>query len=813
VLTKTIFELLNETGKAITSELELEKVVQRVTDIATELIGAQFGAFFYNVTNHNNESFVLYTISGVAKEAFSKFPLPRNTKIFEPTFSATGTVRYDDVTRQPHYGKNPPYNGMPKGHLPVKSYLAVPVVSPITKEAIGGLFFGHSEAGVFTEESEKLIEGVAIQAAIAMGNARLFEEKRQTEKKLLEQKEQYESIFNATSESLIIYEENGYIVEANPAATTIFGYSYSELIGLHVSQLFLNPLDFQTLKEIAFSGREYSGTNTRVKKDGTYIDVVFRGYQFIFKGKPHVLSAAKDVSVSKRTEDELEKSKEFAQVITDVSPVALWMTNAGGETIYINKTWMEWAGAGREDFLKNGWLQPIYGEDERKAKKIWQDSFNNKKVFAFDFRIKRRNGEVRWCSTQGSPYHDRSGRFSGFAGSVTDITERKLIEEKLAAQNLLINTITSNTLQALFLMDARQHCTYMNPAAEQMIGFKLEEVQDKPLHYYIHHTHPDGTHFPIEDCPIDRALPTKHQTQGEEIFIRKNGSFFPVSFIASPIVRDGVPVGTVIEARDTTEEKRIQQELRDKEKQAMNMLEQKVKERTLELEKSNYELLQFTSIASHDLKEPVRKISIFSNLVKQKNEEKLDATSLKQVNNIISSSRRMATLIDDLLDFSRLSQVEHKFEKVDLQKLLDRIVDDYEIEITSKRASIEYTDLPIIWGIEFQLGQLFQNLVSNSLKFMHAERTPVINISSEIIIEDNKEVARIIYRDNGIGFNPAYNEKIFDVFERLHTKDQYRGTGVGLAIVKKIVSIHKGTIEAMGIENEGATFEIKLPVN
>lgn len=808
MLTKTIFELLNETGKAITSEIELEKVVQRATDIGTELVKAEFGAFFYNVVNHNNETLVLYTISGVPKEAFSKFPMPRNTKIFAPTFSAEGTVRYDDVTKEPHYAQNDPYYGMPKGHLPVKSYLAVPVISPITKEPIGGLFFGHSEAGVFTEESERLIEGVAIQAAIAMGNAKLFEEKKQAERKLLEQKEQYQSIFTATSDSLIIYDQDGYIAEANPAASFIFGYSYNELIGLHASKLFLHAEDFQTLKEIAFSGREYFGTHTRVKKDGSFVEVSFKGYQFIFKGKPHVLSAAKDVTVGKRTEKELKKSKEFAQVITDISPVALWMTNVEGETIYINKTWVDWAGKNTEEFIKNGWLLPVIKEDENTAKKTFISAVSNRKVFSFDFRIKRRDGEIRWCSTHGTPFNDNDGTFAGFVGSVTDITDRKSIEDELANQNVLISTITSNTLQALFLMNDKQYCTYMNPAAEKMIGFKLEEVREKPLHYYIHHTHPDGRHFPIEDCPIDRALPTKHQTQGHEVFIRRDGSFFPVSFIASPIIKDGLPIGTVIEARDTTEEKRIQEELRNKEKQAMEMLEEKVKERTLELEKSNYELLQFTSVASHDLKEPIRKISIFSRLLKEKNADKLDISSNKHVDNIIASSKRMATLIDDLLDFSRLSQVEYKFTPVNLQVVIERIIDDFEIEITNKGATINYSNMPLVSGIEFQLVQLFQNLISNSLKFSHPDRKPVINI--EAAIADN--IATINYRDNGIGFSPAYNEKIFDVFERLHTKDKYQGTGVGLAIVKKIVSIHKGEIKAMGTENEGATFELKLPV-
>ena len=131
--TKTIFELLHETGKAINSELELEKVVQRVTDIGTELVKAQFGAFFYNVVNQAGESLVLYTISGVPREAFSKFPMPRNTKIFAPTFEAKGTVRYDDVTQQPHYGQNQPYQGMPSGHLPVKSYLSAAYFLDIPK--------------------------------------------------------------------------------------------------------------------------------------------------------------------------------------------------------------------------------------------------------------------------------------------------------------------------------------------------------------------------------------------------------------------------------------------------------------------------------------------------------------------------------------------------------------------------------------------------------------------------------------------------------------------------------------------------------
>ncbi|WP_437622702.1 PAS domain-containing protein [Sorangium sp. So ce1151] len=166
-------ELLNRAGKLLAAELDLEKLVQAVTDAATRLSGAQFGAFFYNVTNAEGKSYTLYTISGVSRDHFSGFPMPRNTDVFAPTFNGEGVVRLDDVTKDARYGNNAPYHGMPKGHLPVVSYLAVPVISR-SGSVIGGLFFGHPAPGVFTERAERLVVGLAAQAAIAMDNAHLF---------------------------------------------------------------------------------------------------------------------------------------------------------------------------------------------------------------------------------------------------------------------------------------------------------------------------------------------------------------------------------------------------------------------------------------------------------------------------------------------------------------------------------------------------------------------------------------------------------------------------------------------------------------
>jgi PAS domain S-box-containing protein len=809
--TTNVFELLYEASKAITAEIELEKVVQKVTDLATELSGAQFGAFFYNITNQNGELLALYTISGVAKEAFSKFPTPRNTKVFEPTFTATGTVRYHDVTQQPHYGKNFPNQGMPTGHLPVRSYLAVPVVSPFTKEAIGSLLFGHPEPGIFTEKSEKLVEGIAVQAAIAIANARLFEERKQNEIRLEEQREQYKSIFNAISDSAIIYDKDGTIVEANPTACQLYGFQYQELIGLNASLFFKTPNDFQALKEIALSGREYAGVHDRIRKNGSLISVEFKGLRFIFKEKPHVLSVSREVTLQKQTKEALQKGESLANIITSNSPVTLWMTDKEGQTIYINQTWVDWVGGSIKSQLETGWTLAVLPEDRERTMKTFENAFYNRKVFACEFRILRKNGEMRWCLSNGSPYYNQDGGFGGYAGSVADTTERKATEQKLASQITLVNTITNNTQQALFLMNDRQICTYMNPAAEQMTGFKMKEVRDKPLHYYIHHTHPDGSHFPIEDCAIDSALPTKAQTKGEEVFIHRDGHFYPVAFTASPIVENGVPVGTVIEARDTTEEKRIEEALRIKEKQALQILEEKVKERTQALEKSNFELMRFASIASHDLKEPVRKIAIFSKMLQDRIEKDADETSIRHLQKIIQSSDRMVLLIDDLLMISRLSNTELQIEDVDLNKVIYEVIDDLEIPIQEQNARIELENLPIVKGMAVQMKQVFQNLISNSLKFSHKQRPSRIHIRCEDSQLNGKEAVTIMYRDNGIGFRPDQEVKIFDIFFRLHNKEEFEGTGIGLAIVKKIIDSHHGTIRAEGKEGVGACFEITLP--
>ncbi|GGD84384.1 hypothetical protein GCM10011515_00160 [Tsuneonella deserti] len=189
--------ILNALGAQLNAELDLERVVQAVTDAGVALTGAEFGAFFYNLVDEKGESYTLYTLSGVPRSKFEGFPMPRNTEVFAPTFSGEGVVRSGDITKDPRYGRNVPRSGMPEGHLPVRSYLAVPVMSR-SGEDLGGLFFGHSKTDVFGEPAERIMLGVAGQAAVAIDNVRLFvaeqrelEERRRAEAELQRQRDEF----------------------------------------------------------------------------------------------------------------------------------------------------------------------------------------------------------------------------------------------------------------------------------------------------------------------------------------------------------------------------------------------------------------------------------------------------------------------------------------------------------------------------------------------------------------------------------------------------------------------------------------------
>jgi PAS domain S-box-containing protein len=222
-----VIDTVNRVGQTLAAELDQHKLVQAVTDAATEISGAHFGSFFYNVLDERGASYMLYTLSGVSREAFAHFPMPRNTDIFAPTFNGEGTVLIADVKKDPRYGKNSPYYGMPEGHLPVTSYLAVPVISR-SGEVLGGLFFGHPEEGVFTERAARIVEGLAAQAAIAMDNARLYEVATRARAEAEQSAEEKDRLYSEAHESSRLKDEFLATVshELRTPLTSILGWAH-----------------------------------------------------------------------------------------------------------------------------------------------------------------------------------------------------------------------------------------------------------------------------------------------------------------------------------------------------------------------------------------------------------------------------------------------------------------------------------------------------------------------------------------------------------------------------------------------------------
>jgi signal transduction histidine kinase len=301
---------------------------------------------------------------------------------------------------------------------------------------------------------------------------------------------------------------------------------------------------------------------------------------------------------------------------------------------------------------------------------------------------------------------------------------------------------------------------------------------------------------------IQQAIQTKSVFQLEHRVLRVDGTLGWTFSRAIPIINHN---GNIVEwfgaASDITEKKSL-----------LTQLEAIVDERTKELQRSNEDLQQFAHVASHDLKEPVRKIRTFGLLLKNELSSTLNENSRLFTEKILESASRMSTMIEGVLTYSSLNASEQKIEILDLNKILSDIRNDLEVLIQQKNAVIQYDKLPIIEGVQVLIYQLFYNLINNSLKFSKESEKPVITINANNIFIDGMAHSRIVVTDNGIGFDPEHNATIFAPFARLNSKSRYDGTGLGLSLSKKIVERHKGDIQANGLKNIGAIFTITLPV-
>lgn len=413
------------------------------------------------------------------------------------------------------------------------------------------------------------------------------------------------------------------------------------------------------------------------------------------------------------------------------------------------------------------------------------------------------------------PSFDSDGKVDGILVHAVDVTAQVLARKQVEEIANLNKTLTDNATTGLMVMDADHYCTFMNPAAEKITGYTLRQIQKtgKTLHDVVHYKRPDGSPYPIEECPTSRAVVTGKKTtsKSDDYFVRPDGSMYPVAIMSSPIMHEGEVVGIVEEIRDVSKEKETEGKILQLNKELENRVEARTKElraANQELNRSNVELQDFAYVASHDLQEPLRKIAAFSNLLDEDFGDVLPEEAHAYLDGLLKSSARMRILIEDLLTYSRVTTQARPFIEIDLNRVVSEALDDLQARIDETGAVVTVDKLCKVQADALQIRLLLQNLLSNAMKYTRAGVKPLIRISAETI--DGSCIISV--RDNGIGFDEKFLDRIFTIFQRLHGKNEYEGTGVGLAIVKKIVDRHSGTITAKSKPGKGATFIVTLPL-
>lgn len=356
---------------------------------------------------------------------------------------------------------------------------------------------------------------------------------------------------------------DGFFTWVSPSWEKTLGWTAVELTE-HSWLHFVHPEDRDktiSAGQKLLAGSEVVSFENRYRcKDGSYRWISWRSQPYA--DEKLIYGVATDITERKRVESESENR---FRIMADNAPAMLWVTDPKGYCTYLSTGWYNFTGQTEETGLGEGWFDAVHPEDRALVKSIFLEAVERLEPCNLEYRLRRKDGEERWVIDTASPWFGSDGEFQGYIGSVIDISKRKDAEAKAQEQQRLLRAVTNNAWVSLFIMDENQQCVFMNPAAELMTGFTLDEVWGRALHDIIHHTRPDGSPYPLEECPIDRAFPQNNQERGEEVFVHKNGSFYFVSYTASPIRYAGEIRGTVIEVRDITQEKEAERDLRESE--------------------------------------------------------------------------------------------------------------------------------------------------------------------------------------------------------------------------------------------------------
>lgn len=410
------------------------------------------------------------------------------------------------------------------------------------------------------------------------------------------------------------------------------------------------------------------------------------------------------------------------------------------------------------------------------------------------------------------PYLEADQTISGITIIGNDVTEQVIAKRKIEESEKKFKQLAELLPQKVWTADAEGNKTYFNQTLLDYAGMSFEELNGDKWKQMIHRDD-----WEQDKMKWKKSIKTGEIYQSESRFLRKDGKYLWHLTLAVPLKDEQGKIVLWIGSKTEIEKQRKQKEILE---EAVDVRTSELKQANEELKKMNKELEAFTYVSSHDLQEPLRKIRIIAGRILEKENQNLSDSGKKNFHLMQNAAERMQTLIQDLLAFSRLSTADRKFENTNLNIIIEEVRKEFKEAIAEKNATIEVKEICDVKIIPFQFRQLMHNLISNALKFSNPKIPPHIKISSVNItyskinnasLPPHKEYCHIRIADNGIGFEKEFAEKIFEVFQKLHTKDEYAGTGIGLAIVKKIVDNHKGIITATSELHKGTIFDIYIP--
>jgi PAS domain S-box-containing protein len=497
----------------------------------------------------------------------------------------------------------------------------------------------------------------------------------------------------------------------------------------------------------------------------------------------------------------IEEESHFNAQLINTSPGIIFIYDIEKQKdIYINGNVEEVMGYSKEEVLKmgNNFISSLTHPDDlailiKGIENILVD--DKEKSNQIEYRFRHKDGSYKWLRSYATIFkRDEAGKVLQLLGTCFEITKEK--ETALALVKREAQMLEAQAIAHLgsFEWDLTSNTVINTPQLQEIFEFQNHEAQTQ----FITRVHPEDKER-VERAIAESFISGRYDCQYRYLVNDKEKVLWARGVIQFKDEKPAIMHGTV---QDITQLKNIEHELMRK---------------TKELERSNESLQQFASVASHDLKEPLRKMSMYSDMVLTLEEGKISESSLTNLEKVKSSSIRMQNMIEDILNFSSISHEARK-QRVSLQKVLHDAIDILQESIAEKNAIITSDELPEAYVISSQIRQLFQNLIANALKFSKKDISPVIHISHRVtnkISEGDLEAAdtylQIIVQDNGIGFKQEYAKKIFVLFTRLHARATYEGSGLGLSICKRIVENHGGSITAESQPGQGSTFIITLP--